>query len=133
MASCWSCGRELPPAARYCSSCGARVQDALEVHEERKVVSVLFVDLVGSTAQADRRDPEDVRATLVPFYDGLRADIERYDGRTTHLVEGTRLAKYLSANRIKLQAPAEAMAAYVKSEGGEGLKFKEELAKLLKQ
>jgi iron(III) transport system substrate-binding protein len=59
--------------------------------------------------------------------------IEKYDGRTTHLVEGTRLAKYLSANRIKLQSPAEAMAAYVKSEGGEGLKFKEELAKMLKQ
>jgi iron(III) transport system substrate-binding protein len=58
---------------------------------------------------------------------------EKYQGRTTHLVEGTRLAKYLSANRIKLQAPAEAMAAYVRSEGGEGLKFKEELAKLLKQ
>jgi iron(III) transport system substrate-binding protein len=58
---------------------------------------------------------------------------EKYQGRTTHLVEGTRLAKYLSANRIKLQQPAEAMAAYIKSEGGEGLKFKEELAKLLKQ
>ena len=62
-----------------------------------------------------------------------QAIIEKYDGRTTHLVEGTRLAKYLSANRIKLQAPADAMAAYVKSEGGEGLKFKEELAKMLKQ
>jgi ABC-type Fe3+ transport system substrate-binding protein len=59
--------------------------------------------------------------------------IEKYDGRTTHLVEGTRLAKYLAANRIKLQPPGEAMAAYVKSEGGEGLKFKEELAKMLKQ
>ncbi len=59
--------------------------------------------------------------------------IEKYDGRTTHLVEGTRLAKYLSANRIKLQPPAEAMAAYIKSEGGDGLKFKEELAKMLKQ
>ena len=59
--------------------------------------------------------------------------IEKYDGRTTHLVEGTRLAKYLRENRIKLQSPAEAMAAYVRSEGGEGLKFKEELAKILKQ
>jgi len=59
--------------------------------------------------------------------------IEKYDGRTTHLVEGTRLAKYLRDNRIKLQAPADAMAAYVKSEGGEGLQFKEELAKILKQ
>ena len=62
-----------------------------------------------------------------------QAIVERYDGRTTHLVEGTRLAKYLRDNRIKLQEPAEAMAAYVKSEGGDGLKFKEDLAKLLKQ
>ncbi len=62
-----------------------------------------------------------------------QAIIEKYDGRTTHLVEGTRLAKYLSERRIKLQAPAEAMAAYVKSEGGEGLRFKEELAKMMKQ
>jgi class 3 adenylate cyclase/tetratricopeptide (TPR) repeat protein len=62
------------------------VQDTLEVHEERKVVSVLFVDLVGSTAQADRRDPEDVRATLVPFYDALRADIERLGGRVEKFI-----------------------------------------------
>ena len=59
--------------------------------------------------------------------------VEKYDGRTTHLVEGTRLAKYLRENRIKLQNPADAMAAYLKSEGGEGLRFKEELAKILKQ
>ena len=86
MASCWSCGSELPPAARYCSSCGARARDTLQVHEERKVVTVLFVDLVGSTAQGDRRDPEDVRATLVPFYDGLRVDIERYGGRVEKFI-----------------------------------------------
>jgi len=43
------------------------VDEVPRAHEERKVVSVLFVDLVGSTSQADRRDPEDVRATLVPF------------------------------------------------------------------
>jgi class 3 adenylate cyclase/tetratricopeptide (TPR) repeat protein len=86
VASCWSCGSELPPAARFCSSCGASVQDALQRHEERKVVSVLFVDLVGSTAQADRRDPEDVRATLVPFYEGLRLDIERFGGRVEKFI-----------------------------------------------
>ena len=56
------------------------------MHEERKVVSVLFVDLVGSTAQADRRDPEDVRAMLRPFYDGLRVDIERYGGRVEKFI-----------------------------------------------
>jgi ABC-type Fe3+ transport system substrate-binding protein len=62
-----------------------------------------------------------------------QAIVERYDGRTTHLVEGTRLARYLRENRIKLQNPAEAMATYLKSEGGEGLRFKEDLAKILRQ
>jgi class 3 adenylate cyclase len=48
--------------------------------EERKVVSVLFSDLVDSTDRADRRDPEDVRATLVPFYRLLREELERFGG-----------------------------------------------------
>src|ERR671930_2412008 len=86
MAVCPACGSELPPAARYCASCGARVEEAPRAYEERKVVTVLFVDLVGSTAQADRRDPEDVRATLVPFYDSLRRDIERMGGRVEKFI-----------------------------------------------
>ena len=48
--------------------------------EERKVVSVLFADLVDSTARADRRDPEDVRAMLIPFYRLLRQELERFGG-----------------------------------------------------
>ena len=86
MAVCSACGSELPPAARFCASCGARVEETPRAHEERKVVTVLFADLVGSTSQADRRDPEDVRATLVPFYDGLRHDIERHGGRVEKFI-----------------------------------------------
>jgi class 3 adenylate cyclase/tetratricopeptide (TPR) repeat protein len=86
MAVCSACGSELPSAARYCASCGAAVEEAPRAHEERKVVTILFVDLVGSTSQADRRDPEDVRATLVPFYDGLRHDIERHGGRVEKFI-----------------------------------------------
>jgi class 3 adenylate cyclase/tetratricopeptide (TPR) repeat protein len=48
--------------------------------EERKVVTVLFSDLVESTDRADRQDPEDVRATLVPFYRLLREELERFGG-----------------------------------------------------
>jgi class 3 adenylate cyclase/tetratricopeptide (TPR) repeat protein len=48
--------------------------------EERKVVSVLFVDLVGFTARSDRADPEDVRATLRVFHSLLRREIERWGG-----------------------------------------------------
>ena len=48
--------------------------------EERKVVSVLFVDLVGFTDRSDRADPEDVRATLRPYHERVKADIERHGG-----------------------------------------------------
>jgi class 3 adenylate cyclase/tetratricopeptide (TPR) repeat protein len=48
--------------------------------EERKVVSVLFVDLVGFTNRSDRADPEDVRATLRPYHERVKSDIERFGG-----------------------------------------------------
>jgi class 3 adenylate cyclase len=50
------------------------------VGEERKVVSVLFVDLVGFTSRSDRADPEDVRATLRPYHERVKIDIERFGG-----------------------------------------------------
>src|SRR6266508_3034157 len=48
--------------------------------EERKVVSVLCVDLVGFTARSDRADPEDVRSTLRVYHDLLKREIERFGG-----------------------------------------------------
>jgi class 3 adenylate cyclase/tetratricopeptide (TPR) repeat protein len=48
--------------------------------EERKVVTVLFCDLVGSTAQAERMDPEDVRALLSAYHNRVRSELERYGG-----------------------------------------------------
>src|SRR5438270_962158 len=47
---------------------------------ERKVVTVLFCDLVGFTASSDRADPEDVHARIGPYHARLRADIERFGG-----------------------------------------------------
>src|SRR6185312_6596994 len=48
--------------------------------EERKVVSVLFCDLVGFTAASESADPEDVRARIRPYHQRLREEIERYGG-----------------------------------------------------
>jgi Adenylate and Guanylate cyclase catalytic domain len=48
--------------------------------EERKLVSVLFVDIVDSTAHAERNDPEDVRERLQLFFDTFRAQVERFGG-----------------------------------------------------
>jgi class 3 adenylate cyclase/tetratricopeptide (TPR) repeat protein len=79
--ACEACGRESPEGAAFCASCGAQLSPpAGGLLEERKVVTILFADLVGSTAQAERRDPEDVRATLNAYYARLRTELERHGG-----------------------------------------------------
>jgi class 3 adenylate cyclase/tetratricopeptide (TPR) repeat protein len=77
---CPSCGEENPERARFCLACGESLAVAAPAGEERKVVSVLFVDLVGFTSRSDRADPEDVRATLRPYHERVKADIERFGG-----------------------------------------------------
>ena len=59
-------------------ACGAPLVAAPP--EERRTVTILFVDLVGFTERSDRADPEDVRRTLVPFHARVKEDIERYGG-----------------------------------------------------
>jgi class 3 adenylate cyclase len=80
MIVCADCGRENPDEARFCLACGARLQAAAPGREERKVVSILFADLVGFTSQAETLDPEDVRAMLSPYYARLRGELERRGG-----------------------------------------------------
>jgi class 3 adenylate cyclase/tetratricopeptide (TPR) repeat protein len=61
--------------------CGASLTpESSAVREERKVVTVLFCDLVGFTARAEQLDPEDVRAILGPYHERLRAELERHGG-----------------------------------------------------
>jgi class 3 adenylate cyclase/tetratricopeptide (TPR) repeat protein len=78
MAPCQSCGSELPEAANFCPVCGARV--GARAGEERKIVTVLFADLVDSTARADERDPEYVRAAVRPQVARMREELERFGG-----------------------------------------------------
>jgi class 3 adenylate cyclase/tetratricopeptide (TPR) repeat protein len=80
MVVCPNCGRENADDARFCSACGKALDVAETPREERKVVSVLFVDLVGFTSRAEQMDPEDVRALLSPYYGQVRDELERYGG-----------------------------------------------------
>jgi class 3 adenylate cyclase/tetratricopeptide (TPR) repeat protein len=80
MLICVRCGKENPTAARFCQACGSSLASPRPTTEERKLVSVLFVDLVGSTARADRADPEDVRDTLRMYFDRVKSQIEQFDG-----------------------------------------------------
>src|SRR5919109_671135 len=81
MPACPKCGEDNPDRARFCWSCGAALTSApATAAEERKLVSILFVDLVGFTARSDRADPEDVRATLRPYHARLKQEIEHFGG-----------------------------------------------------
>ena len=79
---CPNCGAPVTPGLAFCTSCGTPLHRATRpaIGEERKVVTVLFVDLVGFTARAERLDPEDVRAFLTPYYERVKAEIERFGG-----------------------------------------------------
>jgi class 3 adenylate cyclase len=77
---CASCGVENPEAARFCMSCAAPLVTPAERREERKVVSVLFADLVGFTSRSERLDVEEVRRTLEPYHATLRRVLERFGG-----------------------------------------------------
>jgi class 3 adenylate cyclase/tetratricopeptide (TPR) repeat protein len=76
---CPRCGSDAPPGARFCPSCGGEL-GAPGGREERKLVSVLFIDMVGSTARADGADPEDVRALNRLYLHELRDRIEGFGG-----------------------------------------------------
>ncbi|HEY7282961.1 MAG TPA: adenylate/guanylate cyclase domain-containing protein [Actinomycetota bacterium] len=81
MITCPSCGEQNPDRARFCLACGTSLSAEPPVtSEERKVVSILFVDLVGFTAASEAADPEDVRARLRPYHATLKREIERFDG-----------------------------------------------------
>jgi predicted ATPase/class 3 adenylate cyclase len=80
MILCPACGRESPDDARFCAECGSPLAAAPRSREERKVVSVVFVDLVGHTSRSESADPEDVRATLAPYHAKARDELERHGG-----------------------------------------------------
>ena len=62
-----------------------------------------------------------------------QAVLQKYENRSSHLVEGTMMAKYLRENNIAVQEPKESISYYLRGDSSEGLQFKEELAKILKQ
>jgi len=76
---CPVCGAENRSGARFCDVCGAALpSDA--VREVRKVVTVLFCDVTGSTALGEQLDPEALRAVMARYFTAARAAVERHGG-----------------------------------------------------
>jgi class 3 adenylate cyclase/tetratricopeptide (TPR) repeat protein len=77
---CASCGQESPAGFRFCGSCGAPLAEVAPTREIRKVVTVVFCDLTGSTALGDVTDPETLRGTMRGYYEQVRVILERHGG-----------------------------------------------------
>ena len=87
MIVCASCGHENSDAARFCEACGAALGGASGEH--RKVVTVLFCDVVGSTALGESMDPEALRGLLARYFERMRAIVEAHEAQATvHALRG---------------------------------------------
>jgi class 3 adenylate cyclase len=93
---CPNCGKENPEQAKFCNECAAPLGEIASAPalEERKIVSVLFCDLVGFTATSEQQDPEDVRARIRPYHARLRQEIERYGGTVEKFVGDAVMAAF---------------------------------------
>ena len=91
-AACTNCGSANAPGSRFCGNCGSSLSEEIaptpappategsEPVAERRLVSVLFADLVGFTPYSEGRDPEDVRGLLTEYFDRAREVIEGFGG-----------------------------------------------------
>ncbi|MFB6501651.1 MULTISPECIES: adenylate/guanylate cyclase domain-containing protein [unclassified Streptomyces] len=80
--NCTSCRHELPAAARFCPSCGTPCPSpvAAAPEDERKLVTAVFCDLVGSTALSGLLDPETLRTVTLRYFAVMSEQIEAHGG-----------------------------------------------------
>ena len=94
MGFCPNCGQSVPASARFCPSCAKPLSSLEEPSEERKLATVLFADLAGSTELADSQNPERTRALLNRFYDAMAAEIEGAGGTVEKFVGDAVMAAF---------------------------------------
>jgi len=80
MPVCAQCGTENPEIAKFCLACGSALEAAPPPQEVRKVVTIVFSDLKGSTSMGERLDSESLREVMTRYFDAMRAELERHGG-----------------------------------------------------
>jgi predicted ATPase/class 3 adenylate cyclase len=93
MPICAACDAKNPAHARFCSACGARIEPG-ERTRFRRVVTVLFVDVVDSTALGERLDPEAVSQVMTAYFEAMSPVVERHGGTVAGLVGDALMAVF---------------------------------------
>ena len=94
MAVCAICGTDLPRGARFCPNCGSAVAQGQRGGRERKLVTVLFADVTGSTTLGERLDPERMREVMDAFFAAMRAEIEAEGGTVEKFIGDAVMAAF---------------------------------------
>jgi predicted ATPase/class 3 adenylate cyclase len=77
---CASCGTDNPDVAKFCLACGSPLVVAAPPQEFRKVVTIVFSDLKGSTSMGEKLDSESLREVMTRYFDAMSAELERHGG-----------------------------------------------------
>ncbi len=81
MRRCPSCDEENADRARFCQNCATPLPEVDRASGEvRKVVTIVFADVTGSTALGERLDPEALRRVMSRYFDRMAAVIEAHEG-----------------------------------------------------
>ena len=88
MAACPSCGEENPERARFCLACGQPLGAGVEAEPEHfhATVTLLFSDVVGSTALGSRVDPEVLSHVMSAYYETMKPIVEDHAGRVVKFI-----------------------------------------------
>src|SRR5829696_7467275 len=78
--ACAVCGAANTSGARFCATCGTKLEAAGPARETRKTVTVLFADVTGSTALGEQLDPESLRSLMTRYFAEMKAIIESHGG-----------------------------------------------------
>ncbi|WP_195210356.1 adenylate/guanylate cyclase domain-containing protein [Actinomarinicola tropica] len=110
---CPSCGAPTPDGARFCPSCGHQLQVQVD---ERRIVTVLFADLVGFTGLSEKRDPEQVKLLVDDCFEALVEDIRSFGGRVDKIV-GDAIVALFGAPVAHEDDPERAVRAALQMQG----------------
>jgi class 3 adenylate cyclase/tetratricopeptide (TPR) repeat protein len=131
MPACGTCGADNPAGARFCNACGGRVEGAVSAERERsgerRVVTMLFCDVRGSTSMAEDLDPEEWTDVMNAAYERLITPVYRYEGTVARLM-GDAILAFFGAPTAHEDDPQRAVMAGLEIVASIG-PFRERLAR----